>query len=199
MSTRFSTINKLKLITLVALFAAPLLLAVLLHTMGWRPQTGINYGELLQPARPIRSSALQTLDGTTTEFPTGRKKWTMLYFGSGQCGDACRADLYKMRQVHLALGKDAPRVQRVFIIAEAHGAGLNTLLTDYPDTQVLTGTPLQMRTLANQFDLTDLVTVSGRIFIVDPLGNWMMRYPAGADPSGMRKDFVRLLKVSQIG
>lgn len=196
-STRFA---KLKFIALAALFAAPVLLAVLLHSLGWRPQGSVNHGELVQPARAIRPVVLQRLDGASMEFPSGQKKWTMLYFGSAHCDGACRESLYKMRQVHLAQGKDAGRMQRVFIATDAREArGLNALLADYPDTQILIGGAAEMRALAGQFRMTGPSEVPGRIYMLDPLGNWMMSYPPGADPTGIRKDIVRLLKVSKIG
>jgi hypothetical protein len=38
-----------------------------------------------------------------------------------------------------------------------------------------------------------------RIYLVDPLGNLMMRFPRDPDPKLMMKDLSRLLKASQIG
>jgi hypothetical protein len=37
------------------------------------------------------------------------------------------------------------------------------------------------------------------IFIVDPLGNLMMRFDARTNPKGLHEDLVRLLKLSNIG
>lgn len=195
-----SALNKLKFILLATLFAAPLLLALLLYSWGWRPQGGVNYGELTQPARPIRAVVLRTLNGAAVEFPTDQKKWTMLYLGSGRCGSACRGSLHKMRQVHLAQGRDAGRIRRVFIAIRVPRAELDALLADYPDMQILTAAAAPGRSLDGQFGLTGIpAELPGRVYVLDPLGNWMMSYRPDADPSGMRKDFVRLLKISQIG
>ena len=39
----------------------------------------------------------------------------------------------------------------------------------------------------------------GTIFIVDPLGNLMMRYDVRQDPKGLREDLKNLLELSHIG
>ncbi len=40
---------------------------------------------------------------------------------------------------------------------------------------------------------------SERIYLIDPLGNLMMFYDAGAKPKGMLEDMKRLLGLSHIG
>jgi hypothetical protein len=39
----------------------------------------------------------------------------------------------------------------------------------------------------------------GHIFVVDPLGHVMMRFPLNADPNRMKKDIARLLRASRVG
>lgn len=190
------------IILLVALFALPLILAYSLYWYGWRPGGTINHGELVQPARPIADATLRTLEGRDIRFHDLRRKWVLVYFGSSQCGEACERNLYKMRQVRLAQGKDADRILRVFLVTDTHTLDrLRPKLAQYPGMQVITGPAENVKTLAQQFALPAGSPLDGleRIYVVDPLGNLMMSYPAGADASGVRKDLVRLLKVSQIG
>ncbi len=190
------------IILLVALFALPLILAYGLYWYGWRPGGTINHGELVQPARPIADALLRTLEGRDIRFHDLRRKWVLVYFGSSQCGEACERNLYKMRQVRLAQGKDADRILRVFLVTDTHTLDrLRPKLAQYPGMQVITGPAENVKTLAQQFALPAGSPLDGleRIYVVDPLGNLMMSYPAGADASGVRKDLVRLLKVSQIG
>jgi len=190
------------IILLVALFALPLILAYGLYWYGWRPGGTINHGELVQPARPIADATLRTLEGRDIRFHDLRRKWVLVYFGSSQCGEACERNLYKMRQVRLAQGKDADRILRVFLVTDTHTLDrLRPKLAQYPGMQVITGPAENVKTLAQQFALPAGSPLDGleRIYVVDPLGNLMMSYPAGADASGVRKDLVRLLKVSQIG
>ncbi|HLQ25716.1 MAG TPA: SCO family protein [Acidiferrobacterales bacterium] len=192
---------RLKMIALMAVFAFPIALASLLYSVGWRPQGTINHGELVQPARPIQDVRLQTLAGEPLNFSRFQKKWTMLYFDGPKCADVCRENLRKMRQVHLAQGKDVDRIQRVFVVMNAPAPnGLREVIQENPELKVLTGSAENIKKLAGQFSLR-AGTPFGlhRIYVLDPLGNFIMSYPPSADPNGIRKDFNRLLRVSQIG
>ncbi len=168
----------------------------------WKPQQFMNHGELVEPARPIDDVALTTLEGKPIRFGELKTKWTLLYFGPAACLQACERNLYKMRQVRLAQGKNMLRVQNVFVMTDPGGLQrLREVLKQYPDLRVVTGTRKNVKALVDQFALQPGSPSSRlrRIYVVDPIGNFMMSYPADADPSGMRKDLARLLKVSRIG
>lgn len=193
--------NKLKLAVLVALFAAPVVLSFALYRMDWRPARMNNYGELVQPAKPIEDVTLRTLAGEPVRFRELQTKWALLYFVSGDCDAACERSLYTMRQVHVAQGRESDRVQRLLVLTTpAAGDRLAPTAEKYPGITVLTGEARAVEALVSQFAQPKVDPVAAdRIYLLDPLGNWMMSYPAGADPSGMRKDLSRLLRVSQIG
>ena len=202
-STSFPSTGKSKLIILALLFVLPVALAVVLYISGWRPSGTVNHGELMQPARPIGDGAFRTLDGKQLTFSElSKKKWSLVYFGSAECRKRCEQDLYKLRQVHIAQGKEAERVQRVFVVTDATALDLlRYTLKDYPGMIVLVGPPPAVQQLARQFSVPAGSALDGldRMYLVDPLGNFMLHYAPDADPSGMRKDLVRLLKVSQVG
>jgi hypothetical protein len=184
----------------VALFFAPLALAFLLYYGGssWRPSGSTNHGELISPPRPLPSVALPTPDGTSLPAATWRGKWTLLYVGDGRCDGRCRAALTLMRQTRLALNKDMTRVQRVFLAtgnccdrayldAEHRGLAVAladndvgaTLLAAFPDAQP---------------------GIEGFIYVIDPLGNLMMRHlPEPPPAEGLLEDLRKLLKLSHIG
>jgi cytochrome oxidase Cu insertion factor (SCO1/SenC/PrrC family) len=201
-STPSPSAGKRKLLILALLFALPAALAFILYTSGWRPAATANYGDLAQPARPIGDVTLDTLDGKRLTFSKLNKKWALVYFGSAHCLARCEQDLYKMRQVHLAQGKEAERIERVFVVTDATALDLlRYTLKDHPGMIVLVGPPAAVRQLAGQFSVPAGGALDGldRIYLVDPLGNFMLHYPPDADASGMRKDLARLLKVSQVG
>lgn len=201
-STPSPSAGKRKLLILALLFALPAALAFILYTSGWRPAVTANHGELVQPARPIGDVTLDTLDGKRLTFSKPDKKWALVYFGSAHCLARCEQDLYKMRQVHLAQGKEADRIERVFVVTDATALDLlRYTLKDHPGMIVLVGPPAAVRQIAGQFGVPAGGALDGldRIYLVDPLGNFMMHYPPDADASGMRKDLARLLKVSQVG
>jgi cytochrome oxidase Cu insertion factor (SCO1/SenC/PrrC family) len=194
--------KKRTIVLLVLLFIFPVAASFMLYATGWRPSGTINHGELVQPARPIKDVSLTQLDGKQMRFADLHKKWTLIYFGSAECLNPCKGNLYKMRQVRLSLGGEGTRVQRLFVVTNPNALGLLKYeLKEYPNMAVVTGPAKNIEALASQFDLpvgTPLDNLD-RIYVVDPLGLLMMSYPADADPSGMRNDLKRLLKVSRIG
>ena len=190
------------LVALAALFLSGLAGSFLLIRTGWLPSATKNYGELVQPARPVGDVALRDLEGQSIPFSNLQGKWTFVYFGSAECLRPCRDALYKMRQVTAAQGTEAHRVQSAFVVTDPKAIDLfRYTLKDYPDTVALRGTPDAVRELAAQFELSAGTPLDGldRIYLVDPLGNFMMSYPADADPKGMLKDLKFLLRASQVG
>lgn len=189
------------LLLVAAVFFLPVIGAIVLFQAGWRPQSQVNYGELVQPARPLADIALTTLDGQALRLSQLQKKWTMLYFGPAECDPGCQRQLYLMRQVHIAQGAELGRVQRVYIVTGVvTGPGrVDALRKDYPNMQFLTGPADNIRQLAAQFQLPagSPLDRPGRVYLVDPAGNFMMSYPADAQGEGMRRDLVRLLKISK--
>ena len=194
--------SRVKLLLIAALFFLPVVAALVLFQTGWRPQGQVNHGELVQPIRPIADMTLNTLEGQQLNISLWHKKWTMLYFGPADCGSVCQQQLYKMRQTHIAQGAGSERIQRVFVVTDTNKLDqLRHTLKDYADMQVLTGPADTIRQMAAQFQLPSgsPMQAPGRIYLLDPRGHFMLSYPADADPNGMRKDLVRLLKVSHIG
>ena len=193
--------GRVKLLLIAILFFLPVIAALVLFQSGWRPQGQINHGELVQPTRAIADGPFHTLEGQQLSSQW-QKKWTMLYFGPADCGNVCQQQLYKMRQAHIAQGAGSERIQRVFVVTDTNKLDqLRHTLKDYADMQVLTGPADTIRQMAAQFQLPagSPMQALGRIYLLDPRGHFMLSYPTDADPNGMRKDLVRLLKVSHIG
>ncbi len=193
--------NRKILVMVAAVFVLPVLASMTLYMTKWRPAATGNHGELIQPARPIGDVALHNLDGKIVKFESLHGKWTMVQFGASTCAEDCIKNLYYMRQVHIAQGKEADRMQRLFIMTDTKSeAAMKSKLVEYPDMGVWTGSSEEMTALAKKFGAQDEILAAGQgIYLVDPLGNVMMRYASGTDPAGMRKDIVRLLKYSWVG
>lgn len=193
-----SASNRRTLIFVMSIFALPVLASMLLYMIGWKPSNTVNHGQLIQPARQIGDKTLQSLDGKPVHLKELHGKWTMVYLGSSTCSEACMKNLYYMRQVHAAQGKEVDRVQRVFIVTdETATSTLKTRLTAYPDMYILKAENTVMAELVKSFGLNAAQLAENQgIYLVDPQGNLMMHYAPGADPAGMRKDVERLLKYS---
>ena len=173
-----------------AIFSAPLIAAYLVYHF-WQPQKYVNYGELIEP-KSVTQSTLTLIGGTAFQFSQLKGKWIFLTVDSGRCDRDCNQKLYKIRQVRLTQGKDMDRIERVWLIDDTAEPSLD-LIKQYPQMWIVKTD----RTFLNDFALD--AKINKYIFLVDPLGNLMMRYGSDADPKKMIKDMARLLKVSQVG
>lgn len=169
--------GRLKLLALAGLFSLPVVLGWLAFLFDWVPGATGNYGELLAP-RPVEGAAVEALRG----------KWVMLAFDAPQCDAYCERKLYFMRQVRRAQGKEQLRVERVWVLT-GPGAPRADLLAAIDETRVFA--PQGGRFLA-QFPYT--ISPADHIYLIDPQGNLMMRYPRDPDPSRMIRDLRRVLK-----
>jgi cytochrome oxidase Cu insertion factor (SCO1/SenC/PrrC family) len=194
--------SRRKILLLAALFALPVIIAYALYFSGWRPASTGNHGELVQPPRPIADAALTRLDGGSLRFIELHGKWTLIAFSPAECLKPCERNLYVMRQVIAAQGDKAGRVQSALVVTDTKALELlRYTVRDYPGMHVIAGPPQAVAELARQFALPAGSPLDGlnRVYLVDPLGNFMMSYPADADPNGIRKDLSRLLRASRIG
>lgn len=190
--------NRKNMLLVLAVFALPVVVATLMYVTGWKPSVTGNHGELIQPARFIEELSMQSMDGKPVKFSELHGKWTMVYFDSASCTEECMKQLYVMRQTHIAQGKDQDRIQRIFILTDTKAVdSLKTKLTEYSDMFVWTGDKSVLAKLTQDFGIdAQETTVQQNIYLVDPMGNVMMRYSPKIDPAGIRKDLVRLLKYS---
>ena len=184
------------LIGLAALFFLPLLGSFYLYYIGgWRPEGGTNNGELISPALPLTAITLNERDGTTPSQTLLQDKWSLIYIGDGRCDKACQNALWTIRQTRLLLAEDMDRVQRIFIADEAccNDAFLER---EHPGLEVITVEDDVTRQWLGQFPRDPAVPY---VYIVDPLGNLMMRFDTRENPKGLLKDLEKLLKLSHIG
>jgi len=178
-------------LAILAVCAAPFVAAWFAYFV-WQPQSRMNYGELIE-SHPLIDPELRRLDGAPFRLSHLRGKWVLLQLDSGACADFClRKSLY-MRQLRLAQGKETERIERVWLVTDRVEPD-PWLLRDYAGAYVVraAGSPILAEFPAAR-------SASDHIYIVDPLGNLMLRFPEDPEPGRMLKDLARLLKVSRIG
>jgi cytochrome oxidase Cu insertion factor (SCO1/SenC/PrrC family) len=177
------------LVLLIIVFFGPFVGAYVAYRF-FPPDTSANYGELLLPPAQVPLQPL-LVPGGAFRFADLNGKWVLVASDSGQCAEACEKKLTLMRQVWLALGKNRDRVERVFVVDDL-ARPAPAQLEPYPGMRTVTlPEGMQMPPgLAND---------RAHVYVVDPLGNVMMRFPAGAEGRRMLKDLERLLKASSVG
>lgn len=182
--------GQLTLLLIALVFFLPMAGAMYLYLsdIEWRPAESTVKGDLILPPRPLPDSPI-TPDTSPQLF---REVWSMLVLSDGPCDAVCQEALVHMRQVRLSLGPKMTRIQTVYLPA-TDGALPDGFLAEHP--ALIIGLPEAtdaLRTAIGGFE-------NGEIYLVDPFGNLMMRYPPGADMSSIRADIKHLFELSRIG
>ncbi|MFW2372239.1 MAG: SCO family protein [Gammaproteobacteria bacterium] len=156
-----------------------------------------NHGELIQPIIHIESLALTNINGEPIAQDELIHHWKMLYIADKDCDSACQETIYFMRQINTALGKNAGRFKHMIIHLETMSPEFKQLTeNEYPSA--LHSYAFSSK-LSDAFSGLNGELVSNSIYIMDPLGNIMMRFNQGTSPKMILKDLKRLLKISRIG
>lgn len=158
----------------------------------YQPEGRINYGTLMD-ARQLPRTPLTLADGGTFSLKQLEGKWMFVVVDDAACDEYCEKKLWQIRQVRKTQGKYPERIERVWLMT-GQGEPAQRLRTEFDGTWLVrAGGSKVLDALPFEGALRD------HIYLVDPLGNLVLRYPRDADPSRMRKDLERLLKISRIG
>ena len=176
------------LLLLGAISLAPFVGSLLLYNF-WKPQSFTNYGELL-PVTPLADIVVKAQDGPAFRFSELRGKWAFLMVDAAACDDYCKSKLYLMRQIRLTQGKDQERIERLWMITDGKQSPPE-LAAQYAGTR-------EIRVQGDGFvrTLPAVASVSDHVYVIDPFGNLMMRFPRDADPQRVKKDIGKLMKAS---
>ena len=167
---------------------APIVGSLVLYYF-WQPQSFTNYGELIT-AVPLADVMIAARDGKALRIDELRGNWIFLMVDSGHCDDYCQSKLYVMRQIRLTQGKDQERIERVWVIPDgvrppigidAEYQGTRTILPETGD-------------FLARLPATD--SPRDHIYVIDPFGNLIMRFPRNVDPQRMKQDVAKLMKNS---
>ncbi len=183
------------LLAMVVVFAAPILAAWFFYfNPEYLPATRSNRGELITPVVTIDAdSGLANPDGSPFDLSTLSGKWTLVSLNGAPCGDACRRRLADLRQIRLALGETRFSVERLQILT---GIGDTAALArDFEGMYIALAQGSTEEILLNS--LGEGAAALDRTYILDPMGNLMMRYAADAPAKDTLKDMERLLKASK--
>lgn len=185
-----------KLFAVLAICASPMLASYFTYYV-IKPQARTNYGDFIDytthPIPPALNTT--TLDGKPAALKEFEGKWIMLQVDAGACAEPCQKKLYDMRQLRVAQGRERDRIERVWLVTDS--APLDPLLLrDYTGMRMLRA---DAKALAAWLPVQEGAAVADHIYLIDPLGRLMMRFPKDRDPNLIKKDLSKLLKASSIG
>ncbi len=190
-----SKAGRWKMIAVLLVCASPVIASYFTYYI-IRPDGRRNYGELLSPQRPLPPIATLDLNGKPGELTALKKQWLLISVSDAACDAACQQRLYFQRQLRESLGKEKMRADWVWLVTDAAGINsqLKPALTEATVLRVPADTLKQWLppTAAGQ-------RPEDHLYVVDPLGNLMMRFPANMDAQGAAKakrDLDRLLRAS---
>lgn len=189
--------GRLAMLAVLAVCALPVVASYV--TYFWiRPEGRSNHGELIAPPRPLPASLpLASLDGHPVRAASLRGQWLLVVVADAACDARCERHLWLQRQLHESLGREKERVDKVWLIPEDAGP------TAAPRPEVLRGVGTQATVLrvergalARWLEPAAGQTLDAHVYVVDPQGDWMMRFAPSAEPAPVKRDLERLLRAS---
>jgi hypothetical protein len=193
---RRTTSGRIKMLLVLLACAAPVAASYLAYFVV-RPQARTNYATLIEPTRALPESLpLSALNGQSVSAASLRRQWLIVVVAGGACDAACEKALYLQRQLRETMGRDRERLDKVWLIPDdaAVRPELLAAVTAAPAPVRVLRVPREA--LAAWLQPAPGETLERHLYIVDPMGEWMMRSPADPDPARLKRDIDRLLRAS---
>lgn len=160
------------------------------------PAGRTNYGTLVEPQRPVPEIPATALDGRAFDLRSLQGKWVFVTVDSGACDAHCEGKLLHMRQQRIMTGKERDEIERVWLIVDREPVP-DAVVREYAGTHFVR---VDARAVQPFLAVPDTPGASLRdhIWVIDPLGNLMLRWPRDPDPKGTKGDIARLLKAASL-
>ncbi len=198
--------SMLPLYLIVLICLAPIAFALLAYyvpALGLRPEGHTNYGSLVDPQRPMPAATalpLKTLQGEAFDLASLKGQWVLVSADAAACPESCVRKLFILRNSHASQGKEVERLSRVWFVLD-DGQVPEQVLEAYQGTHMVRVHPDRLAAFLAP-DATPAereAALKQPMWIIDPLGNLMMQYPADAEPTAVRDDLRKLIRNSRIG
>lgn len=183
-----------KMLLVLLVCAAPVVASYFMYYVA-RPQPRTSYGELIDPQRPVPSLTGTDLQGRKVSLPTLEGQWLLVSVAGGACTASCEQNLYFQRQLRESLGKDKDRLDWVWLVSDDAPVRPELL----PALQQATVLRVDGAQLAQWLSPAAGHQLADHLYVVDPLGHWMMRFPptrSTREAAQVRKDLERLMRAS---
>jgi len=183
-----------KMFIVLILCASPVIASYITYYF-IRPEGRRNFGELINPQRIVPNLNASSLDGKNINLQTLTGQWMLVSVASGACDANCQKHLYLQRQLRESLGKEKDRLDWVWLVSDTVAVP-DVLMPALKDATVLRLPAEQITTWMQPAQGQQL---SDHLYLIDPMGNWMMRFPPGFDAAAAKKaksDIDRVMRAS---
>ena len=192
---RRTAAGRLKMLLILLVCAAPVIASYFTYFVV-RPEGRTNYSTLIEPQRPLPEDLpLADLQGRVVPAKSLHGQWLLVVVSGGACDAACEKQLWLQRQLREALGRDKDRLDKVWLIADEQPVRPETLQAANAGNAV-TVLRAPREALARWLQPDAGGALERHFYIVDPLGNWMMRAPGDPDAAKLRRDLEKLMRGS---
>lgn len=157
-----------------------------------RPEGRRNYGELIDPQRALPPIVGVDAQGRTVDLRTLKDQWLLVSVADSACDAACEKRLYLQRQLRETLGKEKERLDWVWLRTGAPTMAPALAQATAPATVL----HVDAQALAQWLQPAEGRRIDEHLYVVDPSGHWMMRFPADLHPKKIKSDLDRLLRAS---
>ena len=183
-----------KMLAMLLICASPVIASYFTYYVV-RPEGRRNYGELIQPQKDMPVAVAQSLQGQPTQLQSLKGQWLLVTVSSGACAESCQQNLYFQRQLREILGREKDRLDRVWLITDDAKVPDNLL----PALSMAHVLRLDLAIIQSWITPAAGQQLQDHLYVIDPMGNFMMRFPANMDvasASKAKRDLDRLLKAS---
>ena len=183
-----------KMIAMMLICASPVIASYFTYYV-IRPEGRRNHGELIQPQKDMPQVTAKNLQGEVVPLASLKGQWLLVNVSAGACAERCQENLYFQRQLREILGRDKDRLDRVWLITDDAPVAENLL----PALNMAHVLRLDLTAVQSWIQPAVGQQLQDHLYVIDPMGNFMMRFPANMDVSGASKakrDLERLLKAS---
>jgi hypothetical protein len=189
-----TAMGRLRMLLVLLVCAAPVVASYFTYYVV-RPEGRRNFGDLIEPVRALPDVKAQALNGDVLQLPSLKGQWLLISVSGGDCQADCQQQLYLQRQILAGLGKDRARTEWVWLVSD--NADIPSSIT--PGLKEATVLRVNPDALTQWLQPAAGQALQDHLYLVDPHGQWMMRFPAKLSAEGAlkaKRDIERLLRAS---
>jgi hypothetical protein len=187
-------VGRLRMMVVLLICAAPVIASYFTYYI-IRPDIQKSHGQLIQPSRSLPAIQVLQPDGKPVQLSNLAGQWLLISVGSGQCDPACQQRLYLQRQILTGLGKERDRTEWVWLVND----DLPIAQSQMPGIKEATVLRIDAHALEQWLEPEKGHDISEHYYLVDPQGQWMMRFPANTNRESapkVKRDIERLLRAN---